>query len=454
MLKRDLTVGDEKEHLIQQTLPMIWGLLAAISVALVDTYYVSRLGTEQLAAMGFIFPVVMFMNSLAFGIGTGASSVIAQAIGSKQDERVRHYATQSLVLAVSISLSFAALGLLTVDPLFQLLGAPVNILPFIHDYIDIWYWGCFLLVVPMVGNAGIRAAGNTLLASYIMLSVALINLVVAPVLIFGLLGFPRMELRGAAWAGIIAYFAAFSVALYVLRVKLHFISWQALHQRVWQSWRDILTIAIPAAGTNLINPLAGAITTWLVASYGSAAVAGYSIASRIETFSIIVVMALSSILAPFAGQNWGAKKIDRLMRALRLSFNFVWIWGIGVTLLLWVAAEPLTHLFTRQPQAVTASTDYLYIVPISYAFLSTVMIVSSMATGVGRPMPALIMTVTRLLLLYVPLAWVLSRWLGLNGLYLATAIANALVGFAAWYWSASACRKRSESIANAAAVPA
>lgn len=446
MLKRDLTTGDEKQILISQTIPMLWGLIAVMSVTIVDTFYLGLLGTHALAAMGFVFPVVMFMNSLSFGIGAGASSVIARAIGSKEEEWVRNYSTQAIVLALLVAIVFAIIGLLTVDPLFKQLGAPDDLLPYIHQYIDTWYWGCFLITVPMVGNACLRAAGNTKIPSYTMTAIALINLVVAPVLIFGLLGFPRLELKGAAIASIVAYFSAMVVTLYVLYFKLHFISVKALTRNVWESWKGILRIALPASGTNLISPISTAITTGLIAAYGSEAVAGYSVASRIEAFGLMLVMALASTLAPFSGQNWGAKKVDRLRRALRLSFYFVWAWGLAMAVLFWFAAEPITHLFTKHELAVQASITYLHIVPITYGLLSTIMIVSSMANGIGQPIPALIMTISRLLLIYLPLAWLLSQQFGLNGIYIATAAANAIVGFGALYWSTHACKKRETAI--------
>lgn len=441
MLKRDLTVGDEKQILISQTLPMLWGLIAVMSVTIVDTYYLGHLGTHALAAMGFVFPVVMLMNSLAFGIGAGASSVIARAIGSKQDDWVRNYTTQTIVMALLIGMLFAFIGLLTVDPVFKRLGAPDDLLPSIHQYIDTWYLGCFLIVVPMVGNACLRAAGNTKIPSYTMTAIAVINLLIAPVLIFGLFGMPRLELKGAAIASIVAYFSAMVVTLYVLYAKLHFISLKALTSNIAQSWRGILRVAIPASGTNLITPISAALTTGLIATYGSEAVAGYSVASRIEAFGLMLVMALASTLAPFAGQNWGAKKVERLRRALNLSFYFVWAWGIALAVLFWFAAEPITHAFTTHDAAVKASMTYLHLVPISYGLLSTIMIVSSMANGIGQPLPALFMTLSRLLLLYLPLAWLLSRQWGLNGIYIAAAAANALVGFGAWYWSTHTCKR-------------
>ena len=236
MIERDLTQGSELKHLIEMTIPTIWGALAIMSMHLADTWFVAQLGTDELAAMGFTFPIVMIISGLAMGIGTGASSVISRAIGSEQTELVHRYSTQSIIIAVSIALLFALVGVTSIDPVFRLLGAPESLLPLIHDYMDIWYLGCFMIVVPMVGNAGIRAAGNTRLPSYVMISVSLVNLALDPLLIFGLFGFPRLELQGAAIATLISFSVALVIMLYVLSVKLKFITWQACHQRVIESW--------------------------------------------------------------------------------------------------------------------------------------------------------------------------------------------------------------------------
>jgi len=441
MIERDLTQGNERRQLIELTIPTIWGALAIMSMHLADTWFVGQLGTDELAAMGFMFPVVMIISSLALGVATGASSVIARAIGSEQTDWVRSYSTQSIILAVSIALLFASVGMVTVDPVFRLLGAPDHLLPLIHDYMDIWYLGSFLIVVPMVGNASIRAAGNTRLPSYVMISVSLVNLALNPIFIFGLFGFPRMELQGAALATVTAFSVAFIIMLYVLGVKLKFLSLRACSQRVIQSWKAILYIAIPAAGTNLIIPFTAAITTWVVAQYGSNAVAGYGVASRIESFGLIVLGALATTLAPFAGQNWGARKLDRLNHALDLSFRFAWLWGSVLAILLWFSAEQIIGWFTTEPLAVESAKHYLYIVPITFGMLGTIMMSSSVANGTGNPLPAMIMTISRLLLVYLPLVWLLPQWFGLDGVYLAVAIANVLVGIGAFMWIKRKCKQ-------------
>jgi len=440
MQTSDLTQGNVSRLLMGQALPMIWGIFAVISMNLADTYFVGQLGTNELAAMGFTFPIVMIMSSVAFGIGIGASSLIARAIGGKQYDEVRGYTTSSILIALGIAIILAIIGTLTIDPVFRLLGASDAILPLIHDYMNIWYLGSFLIVVPMVGNSAIRSAGNTKLPSYIMISIAVVNVILDPIFIFGWFGFPVMELKGAALATIISYSVAFIVSIYVLKFKLNFLAIEHCYHKIWPRWKAILRLAIPAAASNLISPLSIAITTWLVADYSSDAVAGYGIAARIESFMLIVLMALSAVLTPFAGQNWGANRFDRLQQAVKFSFRFSWIWGIGVAVVLWFMADYLLGAFTDNEVVLDSAKSYLIIVSVTFSFLGMVMMTSSVANGIGNPIPALIFTLSRLLVLYFPLVWLLSNYYGLQGIYLATAASNLIVGGAAWYWSFKKCQ--------------
>ena len=216
MLKKDLTDGDVGNHLYDMTVPMIWGILSIMSMNIVDTFYVGQLGTEPLAAMSFTIPIVSILLSLAFGVGIGASSVIARALGAQQHDMVQSYATHSIIIALFIAVAFALLGYHYMDPIFRALGAPAHLFPLIHDFMDIWFLGSFVVVVPMVGNSALRASGNTRVPGLIMMSVAVVNIILDPLLIFGLFGLPRMELAGAALATVISYSIALVIWLYFL----------------------------------------------------------------------------------------------------------------------------------------------------------------------------------------------------------------------------------------------
>ena len=435
-----LTEGDVPRLLLSQALPMIWGIFAIISMNLADSYFVGQLGGDELAAMGFTFPIVMIISSMAFGIGIGTSSLVARAIGSQHLEEVRAYTTSSIIIGLLVAIITAIIGVMTIDPVFRLLGAPESILPLIHDYMAIWYIGSFMIVVPMVGNSAIRAAGNTKLPSYLMISVAITNVILDPIFIFGWFGVPAMELQGAALATVISNAIALLIGLYILRVKLDFLAIEHCYQRIWPRWKAILRLAIPAAASNLISPVAIAITTWMVASYSSDAVAGYGIAARIESFMLVVLMALSATLAPFAGQNAGANRWDRLNEAVKFSFRFSWAWGILVAIILWLSADLLLGAFTKNLDVIASAKSYLMTVSLTFSFLGIVMMTSSVANGIGNPIPALLFTASRLLLLYLPLVWLLSKYMGLDGIYLATAASNTLVGITAWYWASRKCQ--------------
>jgi putative MATE family efflux protein len=432
--KRNLTEGNISQQLYKMTVPMIGGILAIMSMNIVDTYYVGQLGTRELTAMSFTIPIISILLSLAFGIGIGTSSVIARAIGAQQHTLVQAYCTQAILIALIVAICFAVLGYHFMDPIFTLLGAPQDLFELIHEFMDIWFLASFVVVIPMVGNSAIRAAGNTKLPSMVMISVAIVNMILDPILIFGLLGFPKLGLAGAAISTVCAYSIALVIGLYVLIKKFDFLSLKSCYGRVLQSWQAILKIAVPAVGTNLIAPLSIAITTWLVARFSPESVAGFGVASRIEAIFLVVIMGLTSIMGPFVGQNWGAEKHDRVFEALKMSFKFVALWGLGASVCLWLFAKPLTGLFSADESVIESSTLYLYLVPISYLFLGIIMLSSSAANGIGRPMPSLVMSLLRLIVIFIPLALALGNFFDLAGIYLATSLANIIVGTGALYW--------------------
>ena len=434
MIKHDLTQGNVGKHLYSMTGPMIWGIFSIMSMNIVDTFYVGKLGTDPLAAMSFTIPVLSILLSLAFGIGIGTSSLIARAIGAQQHDLVRAYTTQSLFIALTIAVIFAISGYQTMDVVFSLLGAPKHLMPLIHQFMDIWFLGSFVVVIPMVGNSAIRAAGNTKLPSLVMISVAVVNIILDPLLIFGMFGLPKMGLAGAALATVISYSIAFFLGLYFLAFKFGFISWSSCFNKAMVRWYEILRLAVPAIGTNLIAPVSIAITTLLVARYNPESVAGFGVASRVESLFLVVIMGISSIMGPFVGQNWGAGNRARVGLAISISLRFTTIWGLSTAILLWFFAVPIAGLFSKDEQVIQSAAIYLQILPITYLFLSTIMITSSTANAIGNPLPSLIMSFLRLIALYIPLALALAYFFQLLGIYLASAIANIIVGIGAYIW--------------------
>ena len=207
--KATLTEGPVRPHLISLTVPMVWGILAMMAFNIIDTWFVAQLGEKELAAMSFTFPVVMSLISIGIGMMAGTASIIARVMGKGDLSRVRRLTTDAALLGIIISILFSIAGLMTLDWVFLAMGAEPDILPLIREYMVTWYYGFIFFLVPMVGLGAVRATGDSKLQSQIMVAAAVVNVILDPLLIFGLWGFPELGIQGAALATVIARGSSF-----------------------------------------------------------------------------------------------------------------------------------------------------------------------------------------------------------------------------------------------------
>lgn len=409
---------------------MIGGILALISQSVVDTWFVSRLGTDALSALSFTFPVIMAVSSIAIGLGAGAASVAARTIGAGDTSRVRREATDSLVLSALIGLSVAFLGLATVETVFGRLGAQGTVLELVGAYMDVWYLGLAFVVVPMVGNGLIRAAGDARIPGLIMMSAALLNLIFDPLLIFGIGPFPELGLQGAAVATVIANLSACCLGLWALQFRERMIVWAVPPlTETLDSWKRVLQVGVPAAGANMINPLGVAAITAMLATFGKEAVAAFGVATRIEMLAGVAMFALSSSIGPVVGQNWGRGEFGRVTEALRLTIRFNLAYGVGLAALLALLGPFIARLFSDTEAVAGLATVYLWIVPITLAGYGINIVGAAALNAIGLPLIAVMLTFVRMALIYIPLALLLGRWLGPPGVFAAGALANIVAGF-------------------------
>jgi len=434
--KPKLTEGPVERHLVNMTLPVLLGIATMMAQSLIDAWFLGKVGDRALAAYSFGFPILLIVSSVAIGLGAGTSSVVARAIGANDHRRVRRLTTDSLILSFLIVAVLAAIGVLTIDPLFRLLGAPEDMLPMLRSFMTILYSGVPFVVVGMVGLASMRATGDTRLPSALMIGGAIINVILDPILIFGVGPIPAMGLDGAATAGLLARGAIFIGTLYLLQFKLHMVSFNKPDlKELRKSWLDILHVGLPAAGTNAIVPIGLTVVTAMVARYGPEAVAGFGVASRIESLVLVVFYALSSIIGPFVGQNLAVGRTDRIRLSLKQTAAFCVVWGLAGALVLALVAGFLPTLFSDNPDVIMVTETYLWIVPISYGAYGVVMVMNAAFNGMGNPMPGVYISVIRMLVLYVPLAALGRHWFDVTGILVAYAIANLLTGVLAYFWA-------------------
>jgi putative MATE family efflux protein len=429
--RKMLTEGPVTKTLLKLTGPMLIALFAMMGFNIIDTYYISQLGTEQLAAMGFTFAVVMAVQSVSMGIGMGTTAVISRVIGEGDTQSVRRLTTDAILLGITIALTITTVGLLSIDGLFSLLGAEGMVLEYVHQYMSIWFLGLALIVVPQVGNASIRATGDTKTPAMIMVSVLTVNIILDPLLIFGLGPFPELGLQGAALATLISQGIALVLGLIVLRRRKLLMMIRHSVGDVLNSWKRILKIAIPAGISQLVTPLSVAIITSIVASYGVAAVAGYGVAARLEMFGIVAVMGLGIALVPFIGQNWGAGNRSRVSAGVKSAMVLAAGWGTFVWLLSLVGGGTIAAAFDPNPEVIEVVSAYMLIVFPSLAFQGVLFVITSAFNALHKPVNSLVLSILRMFVLYVPLALAGSAYFGLTGVWVAALVANvssAIVG--------------------------
>ena len=432
---RDLTQGSLWTIIAVLTMPMIVGIMATMSVSIVDTYFVGKLGTNELAALSFTFPITITIASLAIGLGAGAAAVVSRAIGAKNDKEAKRLSTDSLLVATLIVLFISIIGLLTIEPLFMLLGAQGEVLLMIERYMWIWYISMPFLVIPMVANAIIRAVGDAVWPSIIMIGAAVINIIATPILVFGWGPIPAFNIEGAAYGTLIARVFSLLLALYVVyyRKKMIVLFVPALSEMI-QSCKKVLKVGIPAGVGSAVNPFGVAIVTSVIATFGAETVAAFGVATRIETFACIPMFALSASIAPIVGQNWGANKKSRVLQAVQYCYLMCCVWSAFILTLLYFLAEPISLVLSSDAALAKESSSYLGIATVGLWGYGIVIVSAAAFNALGRPISSLGYYLFRTALLYVPLSVVAGAYFDIKAVYYAIAAANVLSGLViGWY---------------------
>ncbi len=415
----------------RQTWPMAIGVLALLGFQLVDSAFIARLGTTPLAAQSFTFPLSFLIIGIQVGLGIAIAALISRALGAGQEARARRLGSLVL-LAGTGTIALLALLLWGVqEPVFRRLGADAASLALIRTYWAPQLLAAWLGAALYFGYSLFRAHGDTWLPGKMMVVTSLVNLVLDPLLIFGVGDWEGLGLPGAAWATAIA----FSCGLLVLGRRLRetdWLSWQGLGREARASARPFVGIAGPAMVSQLMPPLAAMLAISVVATLGEASVAAWGLASRLETLSLMVVLAMTMSLPPWLGRCYGAGDWDQVHRLMRLALRVVVVWQLGLGLVM-AAAAPWVGLALSGNVEVRDDLALLirFLLP-SYAALGVCMLVVSAGNALGWPLRAMLMSGARLFLFYLPCLG-LGAWLGgLAGLAAGAAVGNLLAGLAAW----------------------
>ncbi len=430
----DLTQGRVSTQLTRMTVPYFLGVSSMIMASMIETVYIGILGAKELAAYSFMFPVIMALTSVSMGVGIGASSVIARAEGEGDRERVKRVATHTVFLTLALTLTLSVCVYPLLDMLYGAMGAEGEVRELVVQFAEVWVvYGLITFTLPMVSSTVLRALGIAKAPGYIMAITSGIQLIVSPVLIFGLFGVPAQGLVGSAYAFVLIGIVRI-IAFAVLVAQEHILKTRDVIAGFIASSKAIMHIALPAMLSSLIVPVSMGITIALLANHGDEIVAAFGIASRIEMLVTMILGALSSSVAPFVGQNWGAGRMDRIHEGLRIAYGFCLAWGVVCLLVLGPFGEQLVGVINADPQLVAAAGAFLLIVPVSFGVLGVGQVAGSLFIALGKPMPPTVLSILRTIVIYVPLAILFDRLWGYAGIFYALLLSNFLFGLAAWWW--------------------
>ncbi|SFR63371.1 putative efflux protein, MATE family [Marinobacter daqiaonensis] len=426
-----MTPTDQPDNLSRQlftmTWPMLFGVLSLMTFQLADSIFIGQLGRDPLAALGFTVPMQQLITGLQVGLGIATTAIISRTLGAGDEDRAVRLAGL-VVVTGAILVCLLAIGLwLLRDTIMTLLGAEEALLPLIRLYWMPWLVAAWTGAVLYFGYSICRSHGDTKLPGLVMVMASLLNIALDPLYIF-VFGW---GLPGAPLATITS-FGVGCLFIYPALLRRGWLGFDLFRLNLGKALRQLAGTMAPAMVSQLMPPMAAMLATALVATFGSAAVAAWGLGTRLEFFSIVVVLALTMSMPPMVGRLLGQGDIATIRRLVRLAVRFIILWQLGIAVIWLMASGVVSELFTADRQVSDVLGEYLLRVPLSYSGLGVCMLMVSVNNALGLPLRALLISTLRLFACYLPMLWI-GRQLGdITGLMTGALVGNLMAGVMAY----------------------
>ncbi|MBW2609987.1 MAG: MATE family efflux transporter [Deltaproteobacteria bacterium] len=391
MSKRlDLTQGSMPRLITKLAVPICLGMLMHAVYSMADLYFVGRLGPHAVAAVSISGNAFFIMMGLSMILGTGGMALIAQAFGRKDYEEANRIFKQSLILSLSCGLAIAFIGIAIARPFVSFFGGHGDSLTWGVEYFQVFSISLTVLLLLFVVGSGFRGMGDTKTPMFIMMQSAVLNIILDPLLIFGLLGMPAMGVRGAAVASLVAQ-------LYALAWYAHLIFIKGSHIQLSGSWRpDLviikrsLAIGIPSGLTMYFVGFNMMIGYRVVSGYGTAALASLGIGFRIIQSCYLPSMGIAAAVAAAVGQNYGARIYSRIRQSIDFGLRSTTCIMILGTAVCCIFSAGLIDLFSKDQEVIRYGIIYLTITSLTNPAVGMLMVISSSFQGLGKTYPAFV----------------------------------------------------------------
>jgi len=377
----------------------------------VDSIVVGRLGAVPLAAIGIGTMIVIVVQSMMFGLVIGLRAMVARLVGAGDKEGANHAAQQGYVISIILAIILAAIGALFAEEMILLLGVESDVATLAVPYVRILFVSAVFMIVRNTNDAIMEASGDTTTPMKIAALSTILHVIFCPSLVYGWWFFPRLEISGAAWAGVIAQGVAASLGLWVLltgrsRLRLAFRNLKLDLDMIWR----IVKIGIPASTTTTQRTFADLILMRVVIRFGTMAVAGQTLLSRmVNNLVYMPLTAWGMGAGVLAGQNMGAARPDRAQRTAWLAVALCSAITLIISITVWFQAEGITRIFTQEAEVIEIAAAFLRIEIIALLVVSLAIVLSQCLNGVGDTLPVMLINLVTMWGLVVPLAYFLPQ---------------------------------------------
>jgi putative MATE family efflux protein len=412
---QDLTIGKEGKLIFHFAAPMLVGNIFQQLFSVVDSIVVGKfVGKEALAAVGASFPVIFIMVSMIIGLVMGTTVIISQYFGAKDYVKVKRAIDTMYIYCAVAGVIATVIGVIIAEPLLRLLGLPDDIMPQAVQYLRIYLSGMVIFFGYNGTSAVLRGLGDSKTPLYFLIVATVANIIL--VLLF--VGVFKWGVAGAAYATLIANAIAFALAIYWLNKthKLIRIAIRGLHFDR-EIFRKSINIGLPTGIQQTLVAMGALALMGIVNKFGTNVIAGYSVASRLDSLAMVPAMSFSMALSTFVGQNIGANKTERIKAGLIATVKMSGIVTIVTTIFIILAGHLLMSLFTNDEEVIRIGDQYLTIVSSFYVLFTLMFIYTGVMRGAGDTLIPMFFSLLSLWIIRIPMAWYLSGKIGAAGIW-------------------------------------
>jgi putative MATE family efflux protein len=435
-VEQDYTTGSMRKAVFLLAIPMILEMAMESVFAVVDLFFVAKIGKHAVSTVGLTESVLTIVYSLAIGLSMAATAVVARRIGEKNEVGAAVAAMQALWLALLLTLIMSVAGVVWASDVLRLMGAEAETIAIGTPYVRIMFGGSIVIVLLFLINGIFRGAGNAAIAMKSLWIANIANILLCPLFIYGLGPVPRMGLTGAAVATTIGRGIGVLYQLYFLFNGKSLIKLSVARLKgEWEVIKSLIQVAWPATLQFVIASCSWIFLARLVAETGgSEASAGYQTALRIVMFFILPAWGISNAAATLVGQNLGAKDTARAEHAVMTTAKYNAIFMAVVSFFFLFGADLIVSVFDLQPPVHKIAVQALRIISTGYIFYGIGMVINSSFNGAGDTRTPTVINIFGFWLFQIPLAYLLAKvWgLGPTGIFISIPVAETAITVAAF----------------------